>query len=50
MKIRNHLFDTINSCFELHGAVTIDTPVFERRVGLTMITYTFMLKYINYFA
>lgn len=29
MLIRNHIFKTIAEVFELHGAVTIDTPVFE---------------------
>ena len=29
MLLRNHIFKTIASIFELHGAVTIDTPVFE---------------------
>lgn len=29
MLIRNHIFKTITEVFELHGAVTIDTPVFE---------------------
>lgn len=29
MLIRNHIFKTITEVFQLHGAVTIDTPVFE---------------------
>jgi histidyl-tRNA synthetase len=29
MAIREHMFSTIISVFKTHGAVTIDTPVFE---------------------
>lgn len=29
MSLRQKMFDTITSVFKLHGAVTIDTPVFE---------------------
>ena len=29
MLLRNYIFKTISTIFELHGAVTIDTPVFE---------------------
>ena len=29
MLLRNQIFKTITSIFELHGGVTIDTPVFE---------------------
>ncbi|KAJ3268878.1 hypothetical protein HDV01_002136 [Terramyces sp. JEL0728] len=29
MAVREHMFDTIKSVFKKHGAVTIDTPVFE---------------------
>lgn len=31
MTVRNQLFNTITNIFERHGAVTIDTPVFEMR-------------------
>ncbi|XP_062986180.1 histidine--tRNA ligase, cytoplasmic-like [Elgaria multicarinata webbii] len=31
MGIREKIFSTIISCFKRHGAVTIDTPVFERK-------------------
>ncbi|XP_060630149.2 histidine--tRNA ligase, cytoplasmic-like [Anolis sagrei] len=31
MAIRENIFATIISCFKRHGAVTIDTPVFERK-------------------
>jgi histidyl-tRNA synthetase len=33
MKIREQVFERIVNCFKLHGAVTIDTPVFERKVS-----------------
>lgn len=29
MAIRNQMFDTITTVFKKHGAVTLDTPVFE---------------------
>jgi histidyl-tRNA synthetase len=32
MAVRESVFKTIIECFQLHGAVTIDTPVFERKV------------------
>jgi|SaaInlStandDraft_6_1057023.scaffolds.fasta_scaffold21427_2 histidyl-tRNA synthetase len=32
MAVRDKVFDAIKGCFKLHGAVTIDTPVFELRV------------------
>ena len=32
MAIREKVFKTIIACFELHGAETIDTPVFELKV------------------
>ncbi len=32
MSVRDKVFKTIIECFQLHGAVTIDTPVFERKV------------------
>ena len=35
MSLREQLFGTITSCFKRHGAVTIDTPVFELRETLT---------------
>ena len=31
MSIRQSMFDTITTVFKAHGAVTIDTPVFELR-------------------
>ncbi|KAI8065523.1 histidyl-tRNA synthetase [Gongronella butleri] len=31
MALRQHIFDTITGVFRRHGAVTIDTPVFELR-------------------
>ncbi|CAG5993835.1 unnamed protein product [Menidia menidia] len=34
MAIREKVFNTIVSCFKRHGAETIDTPVFELKVGL----------------
>ncbi|KAM3840244.1 histidine--tRNA ligase, cytoplasmic-like isoform 1-T1 [Vipera latastei] len=33
MAIRENIFSTIISCFKRHGAVTIDTPVFELKVS-----------------
>lgn len=35
MAIREQAFRTIASVFELHGAVSIDTPVFELKETLT---------------
>lgn len=35
MAIREHAFWTISSVFERHGAVSIDTPVFELKETLT---------------
>ncbi|KAI6661375.1 Histidyl-tRNA synthetase, cytoplasmic [Oopsacas minuta] len=35
MAVRDQLFSTITSCFKRHGAVTIDTPVFELKDTLT---------------
>ncbi|XP_076337562.1 histidine--tRNA ligase-like isoform X2 [Tachypleus tridentatus] len=35
MSIREHMFNTIVSCFKRHGAETIDTPVFELKETLT---------------
>lgn len=32
MAVREKVFNMITECFKLHGAVTIDTPVFERKV------------------
>jgi histidyl-tRNA synthetase len=34
MAVREKVFNTITECFKLHGAVTIDTPVFERKVSI----------------
>lgn len=31
MAVREHIFSTITKVFKKHGAVTIDTPVFELR-------------------
>lgn len=31
MSLRKHVFSTIERIFSTHGAVTIDTPVFERK-------------------
>lgn len=31
MSIREHIFSTLTRVFKAHGAVTIDTPVFELR-------------------
>lgn len=33
MAIRERIFSTIIEIYRRHGAVTIDTPVFELRVG-----------------
>lgn len=35
MAVREQVFDKITETFRLHGAVTIDTPVFERKDILT---------------
>jgi histidyl-tRNA synthetase len=35
MAIREKVFNTITKVFKKHGAVTIDTPVFELKVELT---------------
>lgn len=35
MAVRDNVFKKIIECFQLHGAVTIDTPVFERKEILT---------------
>ena len=35
MAIREKVFSVIKSCFKRHGAVTIDTPVFELKETLT---------------
>ncbi|EFA82934.1 histidine-tRNA ligase [Heterostelium album PN500] len=35
MTIREELFDTLKTCFKRHGAVTIETPVFELKETLT---------------
>lgn len=32
MAVRDKVFKSIIETFQLHGAVTIDTPVFERKV------------------
>lgn len=33
MAVREKVFSTITKVFKKHGAVTIDTPVFELKVG-----------------
>ena len=35
MAIRGKVFTVIKNCFKRHGAVTIDTPVFELKETLT---------------
>ena len=35
MAVREQLFHVVTSCFKRHGAVTIDTPVFELKDTLT---------------
>jgi len=35
MTLRHQMFNTISQCFKKHGAVTIDTPVFELKDILT---------------
>lgn len=35
MAIREKVFSVIKTCFKRHGAVTIDTPVFELKETLT---------------
>ena len=35
MAIREKVFTVIKNCFKRHGAVTIDTPVFELKETLT---------------
>jgi histidyl-tRNA synthetase len=35
MVIRERVFEVIKTCFKRHGAVTIDTPVFELKETLT---------------
>lgn len=35
MAVRDNVFKKIIEIFQLHGAVTIDTPVFERKEILT---------------
>jgi histidyl-tRNA synthetase len=37
MAVRDKVFKSIIETFQLHGAVTIDTPVFERKVILKKI-------------
>ena len=34
MAIRERVFNTITTCFERHGAITISTPVFELKETL----------------
>ncbi|PRP83493.1 histidine-tRNA ligase [Planoprotostelium fungivorum] len=35
MSVRERVFDTIKACFKRHGAITIETPVFELKETLT---------------
>jgi histidyl-tRNA synthetase len=44
MAVRDKVFKSIIETFQLHGAVTIDTPVFERKVILKN-----MLGYKNFY-
>lgn len=50
MAVRESVFNTIIECFKLHGAVTIDTPVFERKVRYSIFYFLFIkfksLRYI----
>lgn len=39
MAIREKVFNTITKVFKKHGAVTIDTPVFELKVSTRRNTY-----------
>lgn len=39
MAIREKVFNTITKVFKKHGAVTIDTPVFELKVKITAYTH-----------
>ena len=51
MSVRDKVFKTIIECFQLHGAVTIDTPVFERKVQFfnyfNILTSVFLLIFFN---
>jgi len=38
MAIREKVFSTITKVFKKHGAVTIDTPVFELKVSTSIET------------
>jgi histidyl-tRNA synthetase len=40
MAIREKVFNTITKVFKKHGAVTIDTPVFELKVTLNALFST----------
>jgi histidyl-tRNA synthetase len=42
MAIREKVFETVISCFKRHGAVTIETPLFELKV-----THYNLLRYSN---
>ena len=46
MAVREGVFDTIVSCFKRHGAETIDTPVFELKVRLSVVKYGGILHII----
>ncbi len=37
MKLREKLFNTITFIFKKHGAITIDTPVFELKVCIIVL-------------
>ena len=49
MSVRENVFKIIVETFQLHGAVTIDTPVFERKVGFLFKTACFM-DLVNFFS
>ena len=43
MAIREGVFNTIISTFKRHGAETIDTPVFELKVCIRIVTKNFKI-------
>jgi len=43
MAIRERVFECITKCFKRHGASTLDTPVFELKVG---VNFAICLKYM----
>ena len=50
MSVREKVFETIIESFQLHGAVTIDTPVFERKVKSIFMNYFLMVKFVFFFT